>query len=117
MYNELVMGFTFGVFGYLVAVVLTQPGEILANLPSVIQRLNGTMTWDWGKKKNCALVKNPMEWNAFQHWSNKITWNCGKCIAGFWALIYSLISLPVGQGFTCVVLAIFTAHAIERWLN
>lgn len=93
--------------GYLVANILTIPGEVLAHLPRIVQWVNR------------SRGVSPFDWNALQHWSNKITWNCGKCIAGFWSLISSLLihQHTLGQGFVLVTLAIFTAHATEKWLN
>lgn len=92
--------------GFLVAGVLAHPGEALAYLPRIVQ---------WA---NRSRGRSPVDWNILQHWTNKVTWNCGKCIAGFWCLIYCTFShFTAGQGFQCVTLAIFTAYAIERWNN
>lgn len=54
----------FGVFGYLHANELTEPGEVFGWLPRLI--------------KNKYLAK--------------FTWQCAKCVAGFWSLWYVLLS-------------------------
>ena len=97
-------GVVIGITGYLIANVLAQPGEVLAYWPGLVKWLNRS-----------ARV-SPMDWNWFQHWTNKITWLCGKCIAGNIAVVYTVFS-GLGQGFHCIALAIFTAYALEKWLN
>lgn len=98
------VGIIGGITGYLVACVLVQPGEVLAWWPGLVQRLNR------------SSGVSPMDWSKFQLWNNKTTWLCGKCIAGFWTLIFVLISsCAPGEGFASVALAIFCAHIIEKW--
>lgn len=105
MPDELVIGITFGLAGYLAAGPLAMPGEVLAWWPGLVQWLNR------------SRGKSSVNWNPAQHWSNKITWFCGKCIAGFWSLISAVFvyDVTMGQGFVCVTLAIFTAHFIDLW--
>lgn len=71
----------FGVFGYLHANELTEPGEVFGWLPRLI--------------KNKYLAK--------------ITWECAKCVAGFWSLWYVLLSNYDALSFETFKAAIFTS--------
>lgn len=71
----------FGVFGYLHANELTEPGEVFGWLPRLI--------------KNKYLAK--------------ITWECAKCVTGFWSLWYVLLSNYDALSFETFKAAIFTS--------
>jgi len=105
MLDQLVISFTIGALGYLIAGPLAQHGEVLAYWPKVVGWLCRT------------TGKNPYDWNALQYWLSKITYLCAKCIAGNMAVLYSLFSIwlysfSVGQGCQLVVLSIFWAHLL-----
>ena len=87
-----------GIFGFLMAKVLTRPGEIFGFLP----------LW-FGKRWAFDLDSLPVA----AYWLAKVTWACGKCIAGNLALWYSLIIEPKAVFFN-VVLAIFVAYQTTR---
>lgn len=87
------------IFGYLMANVLTAPGEIFDPAARLIERLTGGM--------NARGVR---------FWLWKVTVGCAKCIAGNAALWYG-ISIH-GQYFEAaarVVLAVYLALIIQRY--
>lgn len=71
----------FGVFGYLHANELTEPGEVFGWLPKLV------------KNKHLA----------------KFTWQCAKCVAGFWSLWYSLLNNYDAMSFDMLKTAIFVS--------
>lgn len=98
----------FGVFGFLMANVLTKSGEVFAMWPRFIQ----------------VVTFAPMQakkYNWFQYWIAKITYDCAKCIAGFWANLFYLVWYfhyysPV-EHFRFVTIAIFTGYFLNRNLS
>lgn len=98
----IIFGFSFGAAGFLVAAVLTFPGEVLDWWPGLVQWITRTRG------------KSPVDYNKFQFIISKITYICPKCIAGQLAFWFSVFSLSIGQGFICVTLSIFFAFAIEK---
>lgn len=105
MADVIIYSIAFGITGFLVSAILTQPGEVLAWWPEVVQ-------WVARTKK-----KSPMEYNAVQWWFSKITYLCGKCIAGNLSIWYAFFELEPGSGFVTVSLSIFSAWAIEKYYN
>lgn len=87
-----------GVFGFLMGSVLTKPGEIFGYLPLY-----------FGRRWSFDLEQLPKG----AYWIAKVTWACGKCIAGNFALWYSLI-FDIGNIFSNVVLAVFVAYVITK---
>lgn len=87
-----------GVFGYLMANVLTKPGEVFGFLPR------------WFSNKYGHDIS---EYRTSIYWLAKVTWMCGKCIAGNIAIWYSLTFDIYGM-FYNVVIAIFTGYIIEE---
>lgn len=95
----------FGIFGFLVANVLIQDGEILAQWRKVIIRI--TMAGEDGQM------------NPVQYYIYKVTWGCSKCIAGFWSMVYCILSTPWENFsfwpiFSTVVVAIFFAYILQK---
>lgn len=80
------------------AEVLTKPGEIFSFIPQMI-----------GKKWGYDVDTLP--WGAY--WLAKVTFACGKCIAGNFALWYSLF-FEMGNIFENIVLAVFAAYVITK---
>lgn len=104
MIDAVIYGFTFGAAGFLVASVLTQPGEVLDWWPALVRRVF--------RLSNCSTS----DWNALQWAAFKTTYGCAKCVAGQIGLWASFLLFDQwGQGVACVVLAIFSAYAIERY--
>ena len=100
--DNLYWGFTFGALGYLIANVLIQPGEILSKWPSVVK---------WITRSS----DSPRDWGGWQYWLHKITWNCGKCIAGNLSLLFlvayhneDLAKAPI------IVFSILIAYVLEK---
>ena len=101
--ESLILPFVCAAAGFLVADVLTAPGEVLAWWPGVVRRV-------------FRLDKrSPMDWNVVQLTAYKILFGCAKCVAGqlaLWASVF--LHAGWGQGAANVVLAIFFAYAIQR---
>lgn len=92
----------FGIAGFLIAVVLTRHGEVLEFWPKTVNFLI-----------RVNRLKNP---NRVQQMVIKITYGCGKCVAGQIAFWYSVIKVTDFMiGFTLVVCSIFVAYAIEKY--
>jgi membrane protease YdiL (CAAX protease family) len=109
MVEPYLTGFTFGLFGYLVADVLIQPGEIL----HPYQRL---VSWLFRHER-----RNPADWNILQQWGFKALYGCAKCVAGFTCLLWLFLSDPQPpsvDGFflfsQAITAAIFTGHVLNR---
>jgi len=110
MVEPYLTGFTFGLFGYLVANVLTAHGEILhpwARLVVWVFRLNKS---------------NPADWNILQQWAFSALYGCAKCISGFSCLLWLFLSDPQPplmdqffEIFHSVTAAIFTGHILNRF--
>lgn len=96
-----------GVFGFLMANVLTASGEIFAFIPRFVSFVT-------------FAPKQVKKWTLFHYWIARITYGCGKCIAGFWSIIYCFFyenTMQVDDVFKFVVVAIFTAYFLSRKLN
>jgi len=96
------LGFLFGIYGFVVGVILTAKGEILSFLHDFIQRL-----YEEGK------IYHPIY---------KVTTGCPYCIAGFHCLIFICCIQPLLSGnlpnacflFPALVTAIFTAFVLNN---
>lgn len=103
--DNLYWGFTFGALGYLIANVLTEPGEILSKWPNIVK---------WVTRSG----DSPRDWGGWQYWIHKITWNCGKCISGnlaLWWLAFTQTETSFqGQDLEVVVFSILTAYVLEK---
>ena len=104
MAEILTYSLVFGITGFLIACVLTHPGEALAWWPAVVQWATRT-----GKK-------SPAGWNAFQWWVSKITYLCAKCIAGNLGVLFAVLG-EAWSGLAAVPLSIFIAWALEKHYN
>jgi hypothetical protein len=91
-------GLVIGIFGFLMGKVLTNPGEIFGFIPQMIGKR-------WG------YDVDTLPWGVY--WFAKITFACPKCIAGNFALWYSLF-FDIGNLFNNVVLAVFAAYLITK---
>jgi len=89
---------TIGIFGFLMANVLTKPGEVFGFIPR------------WFSNK---FGHDISEYRNGIYWLAKVTWMCGKCIAGNIALWYSLIVQPEAV-FYNVVIAIFIGYITQE---
>ena len=107
------IGVSCGLFGYLVANVLTIEGEVLSWYPALIRRLI------------FASNKKVSQFNYLQFWIAKTTYLCSKCIAGsaaLWLSIGRVFShnnldyLFFSECFACVTLAIFSAYATDKYV-
>lgn len=102
MVEGLLLGFLFGIYGFVVGVVLTGRGEILSSLHNLIQRL-----YEEGK------IWHPVY---------KVTTGCPYCIAGSHCLVFICCIQPLLTGampvlitaFASVVTAIFTAFVLNN---
>lgn len=103
MYYDMVTGIIFGLLGFLVADVLTAPGEVL----SFYRRFAA-----WLFRHEAVSMS---DWNFVQWWGYKALYGCAKCVAGFAALL-SFIWLPgdFNGMFTRVVVAIFTGWFLNQ---
>lgn len=101
--DNLYWGFTFGSIGYLIANVLTEPGEILSKWPSVVK---------WVTRSD----DSPRDWEWWQWYDNKVTWMCGKCIAGHTALWVFICRWLWGYtaSVEVIVFSILTAYVLEK---
>lgn len=97
----LIYALAFATAGFLIAGPLSFPGEALAWWPAVVKWVTRTKG------------KSPAEYNALQWWLSKITYLCGKCIAGNLAFWYAFFELEPGSGFITVSLSIFFAWIID----
>lgn len=98
----LIYAIAFAAAGFLISGPLSFPGEVLAWWPEVVK-------WVTRTKR-----KSPAEYNALQWWLSKITYLCGKCIAGNLAFWYAFFELEPGGGFVVVSLSIFFSWAIDK---
>ena len=87
-----------GLFGFLMAKVLTNPGEIFGFIPFM-----------YGKRYSFDLDSLDL----IPYWIAKITFACSKCIAGNLALWYSLIWDNIGI-FENITIAIFIGYITTR---
>lgn len=107
MYHQLVnityLGVFMGIWGYLLASVLTMPGEILGWWPKLVMYITRTTN------------KSDFEWNKVQLYTHKVTWYCAKCIAGFQTLLICVFFASAGifYLFPSIVIAIFLAHKLD----
>lgn len=92
------MAIIIGGFGFLMENVLTKPGEIFGEWPTLVHRITGNR-------------EDYMNW--WQYWLYRIAYKCGKCVAGNIALIYYTIN-QLDAVFCGVVIAIITAHFLKK---
>lgn len=101
-----IVGSVFGITGFLIASVLTQAGEILFFIPLVVRFVT--------LSKNKPIAK----YNPIQYWIAKITYACGKCIAGFWCMIFVISNVGLDglelHSISGVIQAIFLAYLLEQ---
>lgn len=98
MLDELVIGLTCGIWGYLIVEVLSSPGEVLHPFA-----------------RSMATWKNREPESIARYWLWKITFGCAKCVAGNLGLLFSFFfGDNVGEALCIVGLAIFSAYIFER---
>jgi len=108
MVEAILIGIVSGMAGFLVCGVLTRTGEVLAWWPGLVRRLTATKS------------QFPDDWNGLQFFVHKITWLCAKCCAGWIAIIFltafpgNILVTEIGHGVATVVVAVFSAFAIEK---
>lgn len=102
MIDVIVFSICFAITGHLIAGPLSFPGEVLAWWPGLVKWITRTTS------------KSPADWNPVQWWFSKITYLCGKCIAGNLAFWYAVLVLEPGSGFISVSLSIFLAYILDR---
>lgn len=99
MHYALVTGLIFGAYGYLVANVISQPGEILWPIRCFIERIVGQGIQGW------------------RYWLYKVTFGCCYCISGSHSLTILLFLGLYHYLFPVVVTAIFTAFSIQKFYD
>ena len=89
--NDLILGITFGVYGYMIANVLTDDGEMLSFVRQAFNKLTKSYMVQWYEKPIYA---------------------CAKCVAFWHYLIFSLVfdSFSV----VSIIIATFVGHYLSE---
>lgn len=100
MVDAIIYGVLSGIWGYLLAEVLTMPGEVLFFYRNALERITWNKQDDYG-----------------HYWIWKITVGCSKCIAGNISFIVVFFhGMSIGQAFVTLGLSVFTGFLIDRTL-
>ena len=79
--------------------VISQPGEILWPIRSLVERIAGQGMYGW------------------RYWLMKVTFGCCYCVAGFHSLALMLYIGLYDYLFPVVVTSIFTAFASQKYYD